>query len=636
MAIAAAVLATLLTVRPAAAEVVRIEILKRIDDGRYERLIGRIHFAIDPDREANRGIADLTLAPRNPGRMVEFSSDVLVVRPKNGRRATGTAFVELVNRGRDQSLGLLSAAGQTSLDPEKWNLGDRFALEQGLTVAFLGWQIDVTSGQGLGLRGPVASVDGIVRASIAEASAAGTNKNFAVSICAANPAEPAATLTFRRRIDEPGEVVPRDRWLFSPNGCVVHVESGLQQGLYEAVYTAHGSPLAGLGFAAARDFASYLKHGPAGAPLREEPALVQRVLGFGYSQSGRFLRELVRDGFNADEDGRIAFDGMMISSAGAGGGSFNHRFAVPGQAGNSVLSILRPVDMPPFDDDGLLARARQANVVPKIVYTFSSSEYWARAGSLTHTNADGTADAPMAESSRLYFLTGTPHAAGPFPPGPTASYSHAMNFAEQRWVLRALLVDLEAWMRTGKAPPASQYPTIAARELVVREAVSFPAVASLPFPAYLPQVWRMDFGDDFARTRVVTREPPALGAPFTVLVPQVDADGNELGGVRLPAVAAPLGTYTGWNIALPALPGLHYLAGLIGSFEAFAPTRRDRDKAGDARRSIAERYRDKDEYLERVERAVDDLIRKRLILDNDRDAMIARSAALWDVLMRDR
>ena len=117
--------------------------------------------------------------------------------------------------------------------------------------------------------------------------------------------------------------------------------------------------------------------------------MLQRVLGFGYSQSGRFLRELVRDGFNVDEHGRGVFDAMMISSAGAGGGSFNHRFAMPGQAGNSVLSILRPVDLPPFTDDGLLASARTAGVVPKIFYTFSSTEYWARAGSLTHTTTDG-------------------------------------------------------------------------------------------------------------------------------------------------------------------------------------------------------------------------------------------------------
>ena len=216
-------------------------------------------------------------------------------------------------------------------------------------------------------------------------------------------------------------------------------------GLNEVIYRATGSPVAGLGLAAVRDFASYLSTAAAVATLRENPALMRRVIGFGYSQSGRFLREFVRDGFNQDERGRAAFDGLMVASAGAGGGSFNHRFASPGQAGNSVLSIFRPVDLPPFTDDGLLAKATAASVVPRIFYTFSSTEYWARAGSLTHTNENGTADVPLAATSRLYFLAGTPHASGGLPPTPQQT-RYALNFADQRWVLRALLVDLDKWV----------------------------------------------------------------------------------------------------------------------------------------------------------------------------------------------
>ena len=317
--------------------------------------------------------------------------------------------------------------------------------------------------------------------------------------------------------------------------------------------------------------------------MREHPADLERVLAFGYSQSGRFLREFVRDGFNADERGRIAFDGFFIASAGAGGGSFNHRFARPGDAGNSVLSILRPVDMPPFSDDGLLARARAADVTPKIFYTFSSTEYWARAGSLTHTSEDGAEDVPIGASSRLYFLAGTPHASGPLPLGRAPAYQHVLNFAEPRWVLRALLLDLDAWMSAGTEPPASRYPTIARKELVSREAVRFPTVPALPFPRYLPQVWPMDFGADFGATRIITREPPRLGSAYPVLVPQVDADGNDRAGIRLPEVAVPLGTHTGWNISVPPLPDLRYLSGLVGTFRPFARTEEERDRSGDER-----------------------------------------------------
>ncbi len=406
-------------------------------------------------------------------------------------------------------------------------------------------------------------------------------------------------------------------------------------GLYEAVYSAHGSPVAGLGLAAVRDFASYLKHGGSITTLRESPATVRRILGFGYSQSGRFLREFVRDGFNADERGRTAFDGLFIASAGAGGGSFNHRFAMPGQAGNSVLSILRPVDLPPFTDDGLLARARAAGVVPHIFYTFSSTEYWARAGSLTHTTEDGTRDVPLADSSRLYLLSGTPHAGGPLPPireTNTGDFRNPLNFAQQRWALRALLLAMDDWVTSGKTPPASRFPTIAKGELVDRTSVAFPAAGTLTRPAYMPSVWRLDFGPDFASTGVI-REPPRVGAPYRVLVPQVNADGNDRGGVSLLEVAAPLGTFTGWNVLEPELRDLGYLSGLTGSFVPFARTRSERREARDDRPSIDERYDGLSDYLKRVERAASDLVRDGFMLRDDLPAGIARARQAWGAVV---
>ena len=326
----------------------------------------------------------------------------------------------------------------------------------------------------------------------------------------------------------------------------------------------------------------------------------------------------------------------MIASAGAGGGSFNHRFAMPGQAGNSVLSILRPVDLPPFTDDGLLARARGDGVGPRIVYTFSSTEYWARAGSLTHASEDGTADVSLDPSSRLYFLAGTPHAAGPLPPlrdTGSQAYRHDLNFATQRWVLRALLLDLDAWIAAGAEPPPSRYPTIARGELVPRAAVAFPRVPSMPLAEYLPPVWRMDFGSDFSATGVITHEPPRLGAPYPVLVPQVDQDGNDSGGVAMPEIAVPLGTHTGWNVTVPPLPDLRYLAGLVGSFVPFARTREARLASGDPRRSVAERYDGRQAYLGQVERAARALVDQRLMLAGDVAPALERAAAAWTAVV---
>jgi hypothetical protein len=635
----ALVLAALAALVPGtlAAEVVRIDVRVRDDAGTHERVIGRVHFAIDPKAAANRAIADVDVAPTNGAGHVEFSSEFLIFLPKEVKAARGTVFLEVVNRGRDQSLGLLSDARQRSLRPEAWDLGDRFLLQQGFTVAFLAWQFDVEPDQGLTFEAPRAPVRGVVRAAYVETGTGPRYRGFTVAYCARDARQADARLLFRTRIGEEATILPRDSWQFGPDGCSVQRPAGFDRGLYEAVYEAEGSPVAGLGLAAIRDFASYLKFGAPGATtLRETPSLVERVIGFGYSQSGRFLRDFVRDGFNQDERGRAAFDGLFIASAGAGGGSFNHRFAMPGQAGNSVLSILRPVDVPPFTDEGLLARARAAGVVPKIFYTFSSTEYWARSGSLTHTSENGRTDAPFDPTSRLYFLTGTPHAAGPMPPiRATAAqrFRADLNFADQRWVLRALLVRLDEWIGRGVEPPSSRYPTIARQQLVPLDRVRFPTIEAFPPAEYLPPVWRMDYGPAFGTSRIITKEPPTLGAPFVVLVPQVDADGNELGGVPLPEIRVPLGTHTGWNVTVPPLAEMRYLGGLIGAFVPFAPTRAARMATGDARPSVAERYRDRQDYLDRMSRGANDLVRDRLLLADDAPRVRRYAETLWDALV---
>lgn len=622
----------LLIAQMASAEVVRVDVRSRDDFGTHERVIARVHYAVDPGLAANHSIADLAAAPRNAAGKVEFEGDLLLFLPKRSASARGTVFLEVVNRGRDQSLGLMSDARQRDLAPENWNLGDRFLLEQGFTVAFLGWQFDVQRGEGLALTVPTAPVSGVVRTSVITVSRSGPGGAFALAYCASDPSQPDATLTFRSLIAGPPDVLPRDSWRFAPDGCSVRRPAGFDAGLNEVIYRATGSPVAGLGLAAVRDFASYLKHGGEGATLRENPALMRRVIGFGYSQSGRLLREFVRDGFNQDERGRAAFDGLMIASAGAGGGSFNHRFAMPGQAGNSVLSIFRPVDLPPFTDDGLLARATAAAGVPRIFYTFSSTEYWARAGSLTHTNESGTADVPLASTSRLYFLSGTPHASGGLPPSPQQT-RYALNFADQKWVLRALLIDLDKWLVSRTEPPPSRYPTIARRQLVPREAVRFPKIPSLPFAEYMPGVWRMDYGADYAATKVITKDPPALGDPYAVLVPQVNADGNDEGGIALPEVAVPLGTHTGWNVSTFPLSGLRYLAGLVGSFQPFAKTKAEREQSGDSRASIEERYANRQDYLQRVRRAASDLVRERFALQDDVEGIVQQADQTWSVVV---
>ncbi len=334
----------------------------------------------------------------------------------------------------------------------------------------------------------------------------------------------------------------------------------------------------------------------------------------------------------------------MVASAGAGGGSFNHRFAIPGNAGNSVLSILRPVDMPPFQDDGLLQKEQQSHTVPKIFYTHTSTEYQLRGRAPCHIPHQ--APTPLARrhpfgaeelGASHPHLPGTEHSTGSLPGSPKRTnagqqYENYMNFGEQKWVDRALVLDLDTWIHSGKEPPPSHYPTIAKGELVKHESVKFPTVPGfVPSPRdYVRQVWKMDFGPEFETKHVIAQEPPTLGAAYEVLVPQVDATGNDLAGVRIPEVVAPLGTHMGWNVTVPQLKDLHYLSGLLGSFIPLPTTKEQRVKTGDSRLSVAERYKSREDYLAQINKAATALVRERLMLSDDIPQVMDRASATWD------
>jgi hypothetical protein len=634
--------------------------------GAYEKVRGRAYFAVDPSHPANQRIADITLAPRNTQGQVEFSGDFIVLRPLDPSKARATVVVEIPNRGGTQMQGFFFRVAPGSRfalpDPSPAGLDLAFPFDEGFTVAWLGWQFDVPP-PGMALQVPHAPVNSVVRAVHIRGAADQDTTSFSLArpgfYCADDPVQADAVLTVQAHYDETPQRLPRAQWSFArheqgvatSDACRVTVPQGFEPGkIYQVIYRGVHPPLAGLGLAAIRDFGSYLKYGGVASVLRDHPETLQHVIGYGYSQSARLLRTLVYQGFNADERGRQAFDGLFVASAGAGRGSFNHRYAMPGQAGNSVLSMLRPVDLFPFTDemegdetthshDALLALAQQSQTVPKIFYTYSSTEYWARVGSLATTTVDGSQDVSLGASSRLYFLAGTPHAPGAFPPtharAPSSQpYEYLMNYGSPVWAFHALLLNLDEWVTKGTPPPASVYPTLAQSELVSRHAVHFPPIPGIEYPPYMPRNWRMDYGPDFATKGIIAQDPPALGAPYPILVPQVDAQGNESGGIRLPHVAVPLGTFTGWNYTRPRLANLEYLAGLVGSFIPFARTRTDREASSDPRPAIAELYSTKEVYLDRVRNAVEALAAQRFVRREDMDTILEESARHWDVLMQ--
>jgi hypothetical protein len=642
----------------ASATLVRIEVTERSDvlDGKpfgaagpYERIIGKAHFAVDPQLPANRIIADIGNAPPNENGMVEFSSDLYLLKPRDPAKGNGSVLYEVSNRGRKGLLQMFNRAGG-GLDPRSaQHFGDGFLLEQGYTFFWLGWQFDVPADpQLLRLYPAVAKgISGIVRSEFVP-NAQTTQMSLAdrnhAPYPVSNPDDPKLALTVRDRADGPRRTLPRSAWRIE--GAHVAMAAGFEPGkVYEVVYTSQDPPLVGLGPAAIRDMVSHLKYGAPGVfPLGDQRRFIKRAYGFGVSQSGRFLRTFLYYGFNADEKARKVFDGVMAHVAGAGRGSFNHRFAQASRDGHPFFNTFYPTDIFPYTDlpqedpetglkGGILAKAMEDGVAPKIFYTNSSYEYWGRAASLIHTTVDGK-DAPLAPDTRIYLFAGSQHGPAGFPP----SKSHTPNLANPndfKWAMRALLVAMDRWVKGGVEPPASQFPRISEDKLVAVGALQFPKLPGVKVPALIQKGYRVDYGPEFRAKGIVAIDPPKIvGKPYPIFVPQVDGSGNETAGVRLPNIQVPLASYTGWNLRTPDIGAPDELNSMIGSFIPFARTKEERAQKGDPRPSVAERYASRDEYLKQYEAAARDLARSGYLLEGDIPGIVEQGAQIWDYIQR--
>ncbi len=614
--------------RPAAAHVTRFELTSRtpIAYG-YEKLTGKLWFADNPDNAANRHVVDLALAPRTKG-LVVSSADVVILAPADRSSSNGTAVIDIPNRGGATALAL--NRGRFSRDPARPDeLGDGFLMRHGFSVVVIGWQFDVPREPGLlGLSAPVATqggkpITGLVRSDFHVDAAApehGIGDRDHVPYPVASENDAANTLTERDDVIAPRRTIPRERWQFTRDGASVGLDGNFMPGkIYELVYRAKNPVVVGLGLAAVRDTVSWLKH-DASAPLH-----VARAYGFGISQSGRFLRTLVQRGFDADEAGRPVFDAIVPIVSGPSLGSFDHRFAQPSRDAAAFSSFFYPTDVPPFHEaewplpHGL-----------KVIDIDTSHEYWGRTASLMTTTDDGTRDVALPDAVRFYAISGGMHIPN-LTPALREGMRQRTDPLDYRWVERALLLRLDAWVRTGTAPPASRYPTVAGGTLVAPDAWTFPAIPGIVAPAAvaLHRTWRYDFGPRW-NAGIDEREPPAVGAPYATLVPRVDADGIDLGGVRLPEIAVPLATYTGWNLRTPQTGFGDRLVDFFGTFAPFAATREARVAAHDPRPSIAERYADRDAYLKAYDGATEALVRDGYVLGEDAAALHLRAEQLWD------
>lgn len=654
----------LLTISPLYARVVRVEIASRQDvlDGKsfgdagpYERITGRVYFSLAVANPHNQRIVDLSNAENLKYGEVEFSADFIVIRPKDPRKGNGSMLLENPNRGRSRIVSLI--------DGGDWDVahdaGDAWLLRNGFTFASLGWQWDSAGADALHLDAPIAkengkTITGLLRGDLMPSKQMpeiplghlilGNIGGTEYPVTA--PDDPRNVLTVRDSRDAPRTVIPRSEWQFAqtvdgkltPSDRHIHLNGGFHPGkIYEYVYVVADPVVAGVAFAAVRDFASYAKHAP------DAIAPAERVYGEGISQNGRFLRNFLYDGFNADEDGKIVLDGVLAHVAGAGRGSFNYRFAQPSRDAQPTSSIFFPTDIFPFTDQdekdpvtgdvgGLLDRAAADKAVPKIFFSNTSYEYWGRAAALIHTTADGKHDATISDNVRVYHFTGLQHFSGPFPPAKGTSDllgQEPQSPLAIHYFWRAMIANMDAWVRSHTLPPASSYPRISDGTLVPLRDYAFPAIPGVNKPHEANAGTRLDFGPNW-RNGILSLEPPKVGEAFPVLVPQVDADGNERDGVRLPEIVAPLATVASWNLRDPSIGAPDQRVSFEDSYIPFPKTAAEREKTADPRKSIAERYSSRDDYMARYTQAVDDLVKQRWILPEDRDALIHRGAQEWD------
>jgi Alpha/beta hydrolase domain len=634
---------------PAIAEVtgVTIESQHKVADGRplgvagsYEELTGRIQFALDPTDAHNRGIVDLEHAKRDGDGLVRFSADLHVLRPVDTSKGNGVLLFGIANRGREPLIGRFNLLHATAIPGADSSYGDGLLMRDGYTLVSVGWEFDVPASL-LHIDAPRATLPAGAddRLAVEVMYNAHAPQGLLIDDPAGRPpviyppmefAGAGDVLTVRDRYWDQAQIIPRDRWRFvASRPPKIELDGRFEPGRYYRVtYRATEAVSAGVGVAAIRDAAAAFRY-RTDLPIRGRSAYA-----FGVSQSGRFMRQFLYEGFNLDERDRRVFDAVWIHVAGAARGPFNERFATPVHG-----DMFRPMKFPFADAeqvdvdgtrDGLLSHYLP-NQRPKIFYTNTPVEYWGggRAAALTHTSVDGMKDLKLPDNVRMYFLAGTQHIEVPFPPPPRGQRpsdaaaagprgrndgQQLVNPMPQSYVMRALLRALHDWTANGTLPPASRYPRLSDGTMVPIRAVKFPAIPGVADPR---------------RIEGPARTIAGKVAPLPHLVPQVDRDGNELAGIRYPEVAVPLATTTGWNFRDPSVGNSGILYQTLGSYIPFPATKAARRASTDPRSSIEERYRGLDDYLQRVRVAALELIRGRYLLEEDLDAILARARAHW-------
>ena len=635
---------------------VRLELLDRRsfaagqsfgDSGAYERLTGRAYYTLDPRASAQRSIFDIEHAPVGADGLVHCAGDWSLLRPVDLGRGNRRILFDWGNRGNKRALPFFNdaAAGNDPITAD--DAGNGFLMRRGYSVLWGAWQGDLLPGDGRMLIDlpVVPGVEGLVRIEFIGRPGVRTIPLSGWATTRGHPTvsrdTTKAQLTRRRYPGDPRIPIPPGQWCFAreesgvgldnqgmeralvPSDKHLHIPAGFQHGwIYELVYTGRDPLVLGLGYAAVREL---VRH------TRQELA-AERAYAWGRSQTGRAIRDFVYRGFNDDGAGQRVFDGVIPHVAGAGRFSLARFSIMTASAGQQFEDHESPSDRFPFayaeTTDHLTGRTdailKRSATDPLVMHSQSASEYWQRRGSLAHTDTQGR-DLAQPDTVRIYAWASSQHSADPRLGRPVRGAAQSvLNVVATSMLFRAMLDTLDRWATDGTPPPPSRHPTVADGTLVQLEQwrALFPEIPGIATPRAANELPLLDFGSEVERGRI-TREPPArVGtATYAVLLPSVDADGNELAGIRAPMVAAPLATYTGWNIRARGY-GHGGLYEFTGSTIPFPDTPEERAATGDPRPSVLERYPTPDAYVAAITAAARVLVAEGFMLEED----IARCA----------
>jgi hypothetical protein len=616
--------------------------------GAYQRVRGVAKGELDPKSPHNAVIVDLDKAAVNANGKVEYETDFFILRPVDAAKGSGVMLYEVNNRGRKFVPTWIDEAPQQANgainDPKSaQDAGIGFSLGRGYTIVWSGWDPDApTAGNGMATRVPVALENGKpIARRIREEIQVGTRGPADVAVVklsypAVSTDKAQARLTVRDREGDPRAEIPAENWEFADLNSIRLLPEAAKFApikIYELWYEATEPKVVGIGYAATRDLVSFLRGGAADDKGTANPvANVRHTMALGISQSGRYLRHHIELGMNGDENGRRVFDGVLAHISGAGKVFANHQFAEPGRTATQHEDRTYPENWFPFSaamttdpfakKSGSLLRGEATD--PLLIETNTSTEYWQKGASLLHIDPTGARDLMLPPDTRAYLIAGTQHggrAGATTAPGPCANPRNPHSSGP---ALRALIVALEQWVTKDVAPPESRVPTIAQKTARDASDVKMPVVKGFVLaPGANPIGPPVDWIDPPGSGKQVylTASAPQV---YGTRVSAVDADGNELAGIRLPDIAAPLATYTGWNV-YKAQPG--ELCDRDGSYIPFARTKAEREAAGDPRPSVAERYGTRAAYVAKVKAAADDLVRERLLLPDDAAAYVKDAQA---------